>query len=1034
MYMKNDLPDWENPAVLGRNKEEGHALAFACTGREAALGFEPSPARLSLNGKWQFHWQMGNPPVNGRAVAHNAYDTADGDSGWDYIQLPGVWQPAYGSPYYYSNSYPQAIDTKRIPRISRALQETGVYRRTFTLPENFQGSEIYLHFGAVKAALEAYVNGQFAGFSKGSMTPHEFNVTGLLRPGENQITAVVWRYSDGTYLEDQDMWFFSGIYRDVFLYAEPKITVRDFYMRAEFGDDLRNANAKLTLYFNGVASHNGEMSAQNVRVKASIPEMGIILGETELAAGDKNRAGCRAVVDFSSPVSNPKLWSHEQPNLYTVLIEWEFAGIAYYKAFRFGFKKIEIRGNVLYLNGKRLIIRGVNRHDFDPDTGWTLSPQRYHEDLRLMKSLNINAIRASHYPNDPLLYDLCDEYGILVMDEADVETHGVRRKLPAGRLLWTAACVDRMRRMVLRDRNHPCVFFWSLGNESGMGKTFAEMRRAAEVLDNTRPFHYEGEHGKNSSDVISRMYPDKKSFRILCEKQTLKTSANPVMAYAMYDKPVPQKLYDHMPVLLCEFAHCMGNSLGNFVEYTEAFEKYPHLAGGFIWDFVDQAIRRQDAEGEQWLYGNDFSEAYNRAGYKSKPRTGSDGCFCGNGIVAADRSPHPAAYEVKKCYQCLRVEAVEDFENKYRIRNNQMFTGLDAYSLVWQFAGDGTVLEEGEAPPQILTGIGPGQSAEIDVKPTVEFPPEGYLTLTFSWRLKEESPWADAGFEQAFDQFTLRASPAAETSIPKASGVENFDFQPNLWRALTDNDVGVANFARFLRPFTTGGRWEKAAEKQHVSKRKQYAEDGANHMHTEWKHPLCRKLETDYTVYPDGRLLVSLLFQSKSAEPIRAGLQLTLPGEFKEVEWYGRGPHECYSDRKSGARFGRYRRTVDELGHNYLRPQENGTRCDVSWLEIKSSSGEKIRIQDASGAGILFSAWHYSQKTLNRATNIHTLKKEPLTTLNIDCAMCGVGGDLPGIASLHKKYKLKAGETYKLKILLTFDKAWRWYETQENSS
>ena len=1046
---KNSHPDWENPAILQRNKEEGHALAWTYTDRAAALAFAPPISRLSLNGQWRFNRQMGGSiPPGCTAGEYN-------DSQWDYVQVPGVWQlQGYGSPYYYSNSYPQAIDTKRPPRISRDLQETGVYRRSFSLPEHFSGNEIYLHFGAAKAALEVYVNGQYAGFSKGSMTPHEFNVTRFIKAGDNQVTAVVWRYSDGTYLEDQDMWFFSGIYRDVFLYTEPRISVRDYYMRAEFNDDMSRATAILTLYLKNTGT------PQRLKAGASMPEPGISLGEKELMpdeAGGGTLLCANTEIELRAIIPNPKLWSHEQPNLYTVLIEWEFAGGHFYKAFRFGFKKIEIRGNVLFLNGKRLIIRGVNRHDYSPDTGWTLSTQQYHEDLRLMKQLNINAVRTSHYPNDPRFYNLCDEYGILVMDEADIETHGARRKIPGGKPLWTAACVDRIRRMVLRDRSHACVFFWSLGNESGMGKTFALLRKAAEELDSTRLFHYEGEHTKASGDVISRMYPTEKTFKTLCAQKTLKVSANPIMAYAMFDKPVPKKLYEYMPVLLCEYAHCMGNSLGNFSEFTEAFEKHAHMCGGFIWDWTDQAIRGKDG---RWLYGDDFPETWNRGAYKRKTRTGSDGCFCGNGITAADRSLHPAAYEVKKCYQTLSVEAVNGHKDTYRICNKFMFSRPDAYTLSWRLACDGITLEEGEIPRETLAAIGPGQSVEIIAAPAAQFPADGTVTLAFSWRLTQINLWAEIGYEQAFDEFILRSAPSPALSGQPASARSiHFDSgvlssvkigdeqkelmedgaRPNLWRALTDNDTGFANFAPFLRPFVSGAKWERAADRQRVSRWSLWTQQNGqwrkcpvntnkfswfrknNEMYrvrAEWKHPLCKCLVTDWTVYPDGKLLLSMNVRSKRLDLVRVGIQLILSEEFNEIEWRGRGPHECYPDRQCSARYGLYSCKVNELEHSYLRPQENGTRCNISQLVIKAHNGMKIAIQDAGGTGLLFSARHYRQKTLSGAAHIHALENEALTELNVDSAMCGVGGDLPGIAALHEAYKLKADKTYTAKILL----------------
>jgi len=1059
--MKHKIPDWENPAIIQRNKEDGHALAFTYTDRAGALAFAPPPTRFSLNGQWRFYWYMGSPinknikekSIAANEIASNATQADYDDSQWDLIQVPGVWQlQGYGSPYYYANSYPQAIDTKHIPRISRTLQETGIYRRTFVLPEHFANNTVYLHFGAAKSCLEVYVNGSFAGFSKGSMTPHEFKITDLLRPGENQITAIVRRYSDATYLEDQDMWFFSGIYRDVFIYAEPTLSVRDFYMRCDFDDDMRNARAKLALFLKTPQGQEGQ--PLSAKFMASIPELELFLGKRKFIQGDlsekhppqgrKDAEGLEnlQILEFDILIQNPKLWSHEQPNLCTVLIEWEYADRHFYKTFRFGFKKTEIRGNVLYLNNKPLIIRGVNRHDYSPVTGWTLSTEQYHEDLRLMKRLNINAIRTSHYPNDPRFYELCDEYGILVMDETDLETHGARRKIPAGKPLWTEACIDRIQRMVLRDRNHACVFFWSLGNESGMGETFTQMRRAAEALDSTRPFHYEGEHIK-SSDVISRMYPAEKEFKTLCDKRTLKISTNPIMSYAMYDKPVPQKLYGNMPVLLCEYAHCMGNSLGNFSEFTDAFEKYPHMCGGFIWDFVDQAIyRTQSREGTaqtQWLYGDDFAEKWSRYGYKSKGSTGSDGCFCGNGIVAADRSLHPAAYEVKKCYQTLRMEAVEGQPHRYRICNKQMFSGLEAYTLVWQLARGGIVFDEGEVPKETLAAIGPGQSAEISIEPKNHADKENSadsketidsaVTITFTWHHAKPCSWAEHGYEQAFDQFALntkftpnfisqerRSTEGNSKIIAMCKLIDRL--QPNLWRAMTDNDIGYANFARFLRPFVNGAKWQKAAEKQRMVRRVENAENGTHYIHTEWKHPLCRALIIDYTINPDGTLLLKMHVTPKKTELVRVGIQLTLDEKFDEVEWYGRGPHECYPDRKTSARYGLYRCSVDELEHKYLRPQENGARCDVSRLAIKSRNGDAITVHDAGNAGLLFSARHYSQETLDRAAHIHALEKEALTVLYIDSAMCGVGGDIPGIAALHEAYRLKADKTYTLDIVV----------------
>ena len=373
------------------------------------------------------------------------------DTNWNIIIVPSVWQlEGYGKPYYYSSSYPQAINTKKknIPQISHELQEYGIYRRTFSVPEHFKGKEIFLHFGAAKAALEVYVNGKYVGYSQGSMTPHEFDITDYIEDGENQVTAVVWRYSDGTYLEDQDMWFFSGIYREVYLYAEPKVTIRDFYMRADLDKSYRDAE---TILFIELESWNMPEILKNhgeevkVHVKASIHERNEVLGETDISLNTFQQSEGKMIkVQFNHCVENPQKWSHEQPDLYTILLEWE-------------------------MDGKRLIIHGVNRHDFDPDHGWAVPKERYLQDIKILKQLNINAVRTSHYPNDPYFYELCDEYGILLMDEADLESHGVRRILPTSDRKWKNSCVDRVERMILRDRNHPSILFWSLGNEAGYG-------------------------------------------------------------------------------------------------------------------------------------------------------------------------------------------------------------------------------------------------------------------------------------------------------------------------------------------------------------------------------------------------------------------------------------------------------------------------------------------------------------------------------------------------------------------------------------
>ncbi|MBQ1966960.1 MAG: beta-galactosidase, partial [Clostridia bacterium] len=504
---------WENPEIIKENKEDGHVLALCYDKADNAAKRKDSPYKLSLNGTWKFSWLKGVVEMPER-YREKDYD----DSAWEDIQIPGVWQfqKDYTKPWYYANSFPNCIsvDKAKIPSIDIKGQEVAMHRTYFEVPENWDGREIFLHFGAAKAGLRVFVNGQYVGYSQGSFTPHEFNITSFIQPGKNTLAAEVFRYTDGTYLEDQDMWWLCGIYREVYLYSEPKTTVRDFFVRTNLVNNYTDADLTLDLLIQDYTD-----GAKNVKIEASLVTDGdpLIIGNTEIITiSGTNR------ITFKKLVLKPLLWSTEFPNLYTLLIKLECDGKVTYKAIRMGFRQTEIVGEKILINGKPLLIRGVNRHDFDPDFGWAVPDERYIQDFNIMKQNNINSIRTSHYPNDPRFYDLCDEYGFYVMDECDLETHGVRRKnVPGDNPMWTKAVVDRMERMVLRDRNHPCVFMWILGNEAGDGSNFMRMKQAALKLDDTRQFHYEGDFDFTKSDVISRMYPTEDQVEKLGKREPL---------------------------------------------------------------------------------------------------------------------------------------------------------------------------------------------------------------------------------------------------------------------------------------------------------------------------------------------------------------------------------------------------------------------------------------------------------------------------------------------------------------------------------
>ena len=687
---------WENPSVFKINKEDGHAIAMPYDDVESALSGEESKYKQSLNGKWKFYWQRGlrNQPTGFERMGFN-------DSDWDEINVPSVWQTeGYSVPYYYASTFPRAISRSklRIPHINHRMQEIGIYRRKFALDKSFAGREIFLHFGAAKAAIEVYVNGNFVGYGQGSMTPHEFNVTKYLRyDEENVVAAKVYRYSDGTYLEDQDMWWLCGIYREVYLFAESPVSIRDFYFRTKFDNFYNNATALLDIEIKNYWAFNGNASIEAKLISPNGSE--IVLGSSKISL-EANSADIRFVAD----IEEPEKWSAEMPNLYklVMILKLDEKTVAV-KTYDVGFKQVEIKGEKIYFNGMPLMVRGVNRHDFDADHGWAVPKERYTQDLDIMKQNNINAIRTSHYPDDPYFYDMCNKYGFYVMDECEVETHGVRRKgVPGSNPVWTAAVVDRMQRMVLRDRNNPCIFMWSLGNEAGDGDNFAKMKEAALKLDDTRQFHYEGDFDLTKSDVISRMYPTEDIMEKLGKKEPITISLydNIANQLAADSKPIKAEMYEGKPILLCEYAHSMENSLGNFQEYMDDFERYDNMCGGFIWDFVDQTIHRVNENGQdEWLYGDDFAKQEPR-NIINIPNTtamaGSNTYFCANGLIGADRQPHPQITEVKKVYAEIKTELFDIQKGTYKVKNKFLFTDISNYVCKWAVSANGDEISSGE--------------------------------------------------------------------------------------------------------------------------------------------------------------------------------------------------------------------------------------------------------------------------------------------------------------------------------------------------
>ncbi len=1032
---------WENPEIIKENKEDGHVIAFCYDKADSAAKREDSPFKISLNGQWKFFWSKGV------AQLPEEFKSADyDDSDWEDITVPGVWQfqKDYTKPWYYANSYPNciSIEKSKIPSIDVAGQEIAVHRTSFTLPEDWSERETFIHFGACKAGLSVYVNGKYVGYSQGSFTPHEFDITRFVKPGVNTVAAEVYRYTDGTYLEDQDMWFLSGIYREVYVYSEPRVTVRDFFVNTELVNNYTDAYVNLEITVKNYSPVAKKAQVEAVLLTAGKPT---IIGKNEISV-----SGGEAKLSFKKFIERPVLWSSEKPTLYNLLIKFSCDGAVTYKAVRMGFKQVEIKGEKILINGKPLLIRGVNRHDFDPDFGWAVPDERYIQDLNIMKQSNINSIRTSHYPNDPRFYDLCDEYGFYVMDECDLETHGVRRKnVPGDNPMWTNAVVDRMERMVLRDRNHPCVFMWSLGNEAGDGSNFLRMKQAAMKLDSTRQFHYEGDFDFTKSDVISRMYPTEDQVEKLGKKEPLTITwfDNIANSLAADSKPISKDLYTK-PVVFCEYAHAMENSLGNFQQYMDAFEKYDNLCGGYIWDFVDQAIHKKNENGEDmWLYGTDYNEKdlWIKPPYNTCAIVGSNIYFNANGIIAADRKVHPCIHEVRKVYCEVQIKAVDVKKGKFILKNKQMFSDLSAFDIQYQITENGEVISKGMMPANTYEKLAPLSESSFTINYNFDAMPKGEVFITFSYLRKEDCRFAKAGFEQGFDQFLIKEADKAEKTVYEnkvdikgseedftVSG-EGFEYRfvkgllaemkkdgkdyligqlrPNYYRALTDNDIDFFNFVPPLIPFHPLFNWRRATNSLKSKTQMVHRYSHSAYIETKVSVLGMKNVTLVYSVYPDGKIDVTHKGTAKM-DMVRFGMLLTMPREFENCKWYGRGPHENYIDRKEGARVGIHEMTVTDMEHHYMRPQENGHRIDVRMMEITNAEGEGLRFTKLGDKPFAINCHHYTIDDLDEATHIHTLKHKDMTTVCIDLMQRGIGGDTPGNACLREPNIMHKGTEY----------------------
>ena len=1018
-----NMLEWENSEIFGIGKEPAHATLIPFKNVDEALGEQENSSYFrSLNGYWKFNW-VKKPSERPTDFYKEDFNIDN----WNEIDVPSNWQMrGYGIPIYTNVIYPYSINTKEIPKIDHNYNPIGSYRRDFNIPLEWEEKEVFIHFAGVKSAFYIWVNGEKVGYSQGSMTPTEFNITKYIKPNKNVLAVEVYRWSDGSYLEDQDMWRFSGIFRDVYLYATPKVHIRDFFAQSDLDNDYKDAILKVKLTVRNFGSKDVENNKVEIALLDSDHQfVASEILETETFAIKSNS---EIQMELQSNIDNPKKWTGETPYLYDLIIKLKNSNNEVFEVehCKIGFRKIEIHENGSFLiNGKSIIFKGVNRHEHDPDHGRAIPYSRMVEDIILMKQNNINAVRTSHYPNHPKWYDLCDRYGIYVMDECNLESHGLRNVLPASLPEWTNACVARMVNMVERDKNHPCVVIWSLGNEAGMGNNFKIMKEETLKIDTTRPIHYEGDYNQEIVDIISSMYLSPKQL----EKNLRRNKTG--------HQGMRVKLSNIKPYVLCEYAHAMGNSLGNFQEFMDVFEKYPNAIGGFIWDFIDQGLRKFSNKGEEfWAYGGDFGDEPN------------DGNFCINGIVLPDRKPNPALFEVKKVYQNIKIYPINLLEGVVLIHNQYNFIPLNDILFEWELTANGKIIQTG-----ILENLNiePDERKEVVIpfqKPNLEPNTEYHLKIVST--LKKETLWAEKGYIIAWDQFEIPYTPLKVTynldvipeisitelkdiyeisgddfklKIGKVTGVlESYVYKsvelltsplvPNFWRAPTDNDLGLTDLdLKSIPSFdfswkdTSKNRSLKSITCKRVNKSVITIPVLFNINNSE------QDLSIHYTIYGDGNMIIKDDVRP-SINMGRFGMQLAVQKGFNQLTWFGRGPHETMLDRKTGGALGIYSGSVDELIHNYIKPQENGNKTDVRWAALTNNEKIGIFVSDIGSTNLSVSVWPYSLEDLESAKHTYDLPRREFNTFNIDYKQQGVGGDIPAVAVIHNKYKLLGNEEY----------------------
>ena len=1005
-----DNEPWQNPQVNEMNREPMYAHftpfvdeagAMKQRGLPADQRFDLNPAaerRVSLNGTWKFLFSKNNELCP--ADFHKpGYSTRK----WSKIQVPGSWElQGFDAPIYTDTRYPFPPNPPYVPT---DYNPVGAYIREFTVPADWKGMDVFLDFEGVESAYYVWVNGELAGYAEESRLPSHFNITKLLKKGNNKLAVKVFRYSDGSYLEGQDYWKYSGIERDVYLYARPQSRVKDFRMTSELVNGYKDGELQLDVIL------HCPQPGETVEVK--------VMDEGKVAYKQKKTISTATDTLFSQRqlFPNARAWNAETPNTYTLVVNHFDAQGKPLESFThlFGFRTVEMTNGMQMINGKAVLFKGVNRHEHDPHKGRTITVASMIHDIQLMKQFNLNGVRNCHYPNNAPWYELCTEFGLYMVDEANIESHGMmfhKDETLANYPDWKLPFMQRMSRMIARDRNCTAIVTWSMGNESGYGKHFETLYDYTKKTDTTRPVQYEGGGYDAKSDIYCPMYARIWSLR----------------------RHINQR--DKRPMIMCEYAHAMGNSVGNFQDYWDLIYKYDQLQGGFIWDWVDQTFAIKDRNNRDiWAFGGDM-------GFVGVV---NDSNFCANGLVAANRTPHPHIYEVKKVLQYIHFAPVAFTANKIKVTNRHDFIGLEGYRLRWAVECDGKAVQSGETDFPVIT---PGASAEIEL-PLEALPADGReYFLTLRAFTKHEAPLVPKGHEAAIEQWLLPSAQIAKTAEP-ANGMltversdsavllkgNNFQvrfstrngemtslayngkemvkqgLQPNFWRPLTDNDIPTGHLDR-CATWKTAGRDARLTDLK-VTENKQSATLTATYR----MEAQDSRLQTVYDIRPDGAVRVTMHFtpgKKPLSEMPRLGMRMILPAEYEMMSWLGRGPQENYADRKTGALIGVYQSTVWDTFHPYVRAQETGNHCDVRWIALRDASGNGLLITGEQPLSI--SAWNFPMEDIEyRPSQIErrhggSILKKDMVWLNIDYKQMGVGGDNTWGAQVHPEYTITPHE------------------------